>query len=90
MNKDQLKKLEADLWRAADSLLAKMDLTVNGLRGTVIQANTSLRKFAAAVAVIGAAREQVGLMTARGPCGVVMLPTPCKHGSHKPWQKPWR
>ena len=26
MNKDQLKKLEADLWRAADSLRANSDL----------------------------------------------------------------
>lgn len=33
-----------------------------------------LRKFAAAAALIGAAREQVALMTARGPWGVVMLP----------------
>lgn len=33
-----------------------------------------LRKFAAASALIGAAREQVALMTARGPWGVVMLP----------------
>jgi len=33
-----------------------------------------LRKFAAAAALIGAAREQIALMTARGPWGVVMLP----------------
>jgi hypothetical protein len=33
-----------------------------------------LRKFAAASALIGAAREQIALMTARGPWGVVMLP----------------
>ena len=33
-----------------------------------------LRKFAAAAALIGAVREQVALMTARGPWGVVMLP----------------
>lgn len=33
-----------------------------------------LRKFAAAAALIGAAREQVALMTARGPWGVVILP----------------
>lgn len=33
-----------------------------------------LRKFAAAAALIGAAREQVALMTSRGPWGVVMLP----------------
>lgn len=33
-----------------------------------------LRKFAAAAALIGAAREQVAMMTARGPWGVVMLP----------------
>lgn len=33
-----------------------------------------LRKFAAAAALIGAAREQVALMTARGPWGIVMLP----------------
>ena len=33
-----------------------------------------LRKFAAAGALIGAAREQVAMMTARGPWGVVMLP----------------
>lgn len=33
-----------------------------------------LRKFAAASALIGAVREQVALMTARGPWGVVMLP----------------
>ncbi len=33
-----------------------------------------LRKFAAAAALIGAAREQIALMTARGPWGIVMLP----------------
>ena len=33
-----------------------------------------LRKVAAASALIGAAREQIALMTARGPWGVVMLP----------------
>lgn len=33
-----------------------------------------LRRFAAASALIGAAREQIALMTARGPWGVVMLP----------------
>ena len=33
-----------------------------------------LRKFAAASALIGAAREQIALMTSRGPWGVVMLP----------------
>ncbi len=33
-----------------------------------------LRKFAAASSLIGAAREQIALMTARGPWGVVMLP----------------
>lgn len=33
-----------------------------------------LREFAAASALIGAAREQVAMMTARGPWGVVMLP----------------
>lgn len=33
-----------------------------------------LRKFSAAAALIGAAREQVAMMTARGPWGVVMLP----------------
>lgn len=33
-----------------------------------------LRQFAAASALIGAAREQIALMTARGPWGVVMLP----------------
>ena len=33
-----------------------------------------LRKVAAASALIGAAREQIALMTSRGPWGVVMLP----------------
>lgn len=33
-----------------------------------------LRRFAAAAALIGATREQVAMMTARGPWGVVMLP----------------
>lgn len=33
-----------------------------------------LRKFAAASALIGAAREQIALMTSRGPWGAVMLP----------------
>lgn len=33
-----------------------------------------LRQFAAAAALIGAAREQVAMMTARGPWGVCMLP----------------
>ena len=33
-----------------------------------------LRKFAAASALIGAAREQIALMTSRGPWGVMMLP----------------
>lgn len=35
---------------------------------------TYLRKVAAASALIGAAREQIALMTSRGPWGVVMLP----------------
>jgi preprotein translocase subunit SecB len=33
-----------------------------------------LRKFAGASALIGAAREQIAMMTARGPWGAVMLP----------------
>ena len=33
-----------------------------------------LRKFAAASALVGAAREQIAMMTSRGPWGVVMLP----------------
>ncbi len=33
-----------------------------------------LRKFAAAAALIGAAREQIAMTTARGPWGVVMFP----------------
>ncbi len=33
-----------------------------------------LRKVAAASALIGAVREQIAMMTARGPWGVVMLP----------------
>lgn len=33
-----------------------------------------LRKFAAAAALLGAAREQIAMTTARGPWGVVMLP----------------
>ena len=33
-----------------------------------------MRKFSAAAALIGAAREQIAMTTARGPWGVVMLP----------------
>ncbi len=33
-----------------------------------------LRRFAAAAALIGAAREQIAMTTARGPWGVVMFP----------------
>jgi type I restriction enzyme M protein len=55
MNKDQLKKLEADLWRAADSLRANSDLKANEYSTPVLGliflkfADNKYRQFEAAI-----------------------------------------
>ena len=41
MKKDQLKKLEADLWRAADSLRANSDLNASEYSTPVLGLNCS-------------------------------------------------